>query len=206
MRILLSLLATGLVLATLAGCSPPEAEFAWSEDTQNLLPEARKTVQTYVKDRFGTPAEMVAWQRLPVHFGGIPGRVKEVYRETFDDEELVTGFKIDFVTQAMIAKYDVNLDGQLSQAELPMALQEELSDSAFSKADQDQDGFLSGSEVVRLRTRSELLEKDDLDQVTPDNAEELVGKELLFVNGTFSGMEERTKITKINAEEGIVSI
>lgn len=233
MRILFCLLAMGGFVAALSGCGTPEAEFAWSEDTQNLLPEARQNVKTYVKERFGTPGEMVAWQRLPIAFGGVPGRVTEVERREFDGKEFVTSLKVDFRAQAMIAKYDANLDGRLSLSEFPTELQKQITDEIFQQADENGDNFLSPAEVVRLRVRSDLFDRNSVSQIemmiderleeaqdgeenidrdaerkriADEIKQELIGKELLFVNGTFGGMTEKPEITDIDLESGKVEI
>jgi mono/diheme cytochrome c family protein len=67
--------AAGLLLAA-CGCGPnPQAQFAWRDGTLGLLPEAKKAVQKTITDDFGTPHEIVAWDRLPVNFGGVRGTV-----------------------------------------------------------------------------------------------------------------------------------
>ncbi|HET6422345.1 MAG TPA: hypothetical protein VFG20_01600, partial [Planctomycetaceae bacterium] len=63
-------------LVLLAGCSQnPQAEFSWRPETEGLLPKARDTVKAEVNTAFGTPHDLVAWERLPVEFGGIRGAV-----------------------------------------------------------------------------------------------------------------------------------
>lgn len=63
------------MLAT--GCSQnPEAQFAWRDSTLDLLPKARDGVQDAVNDAFGTPHNLVAWDKLPVDFGGVQGVVQ----------------------------------------------------------------------------------------------------------------------------------
>ncbi|MDP1798431.1 MAG: c-type cytochrome [Planctomycetaceae bacterium] len=69
---------TGLcVLVLTVGCGKnPEAQFAWRDSTLDLLPKAREGVETAVNDAFGTPHDLVAWDKLPVHFGGVQGVVQ----------------------------------------------------------------------------------------------------------------------------------
>lgn len=64
-------------LLLVAGCGPnPQAKFEWRETTLDLIPEARKAVQKVMLDHFGTPHELVAWDRLPVDYGGVRGTVQ----------------------------------------------------------------------------------------------------------------------------------
>ncbi len=66
-----------LGLTLVVGCSKnPEAQFAWRDSTDNLIPDARKAVQKTVNDAFGTPHDLIAWERLPVDFGGVQGTVQ----------------------------------------------------------------------------------------------------------------------------------
>ncbi|GIX03495.1 MAG: hypothetical protein KatS3mg113_0501 [Planctomycetaceae bacterium] len=63
----------------LAGCSQnPQAQFAWREATLDLLPQPRQTVQKTILEHFGTPHELVAWDRLPVNYGGVRGQVSQL--------------------------------------------------------------------------------------------------------------------------------
>jgi mono/diheme cytochrome c family protein len=69
------LMAFGLALLN-SGCGTgPQAEFKFRETTEDLIPEANKTVKKTLKDSFGTPVELVAWQRFPVDYGGVKGTV-----------------------------------------------------------------------------------------------------------------------------------
>lgn len=71
-----SLLGGVCLLALTAGCSQnPEAEFAWRDTTLDLLPKAREGVQGAVNQAFGTPHDLVAWDKFPVEFGGVRGSV-----------------------------------------------------------------------------------------------------------------------------------
>ncbi len=69
----------GLLLTAvcgLCGCTPnPEAQFTWRESTQDLLPEARRALQKSIVEQFGTPDNLVAWERMPVAYGGQQGTV-----------------------------------------------------------------------------------------------------------------------------------
>lgn len=61
------------------GCGKgPEAEFSVRQSTEELLPEAQRAVRAALKDGFGTPQNLVAWQKLPVNYGGVQGTVVSV--------------------------------------------------------------------------------------------------------------------------------
>jgi mono/diheme cytochrome c family protein len=51
------------------GCNGPEAKFVTSEKTQQLIPEAQRPVEKFLKENFGTPHQLVAWQKLPFDYG-----------------------------------------------------------------------------------------------------------------------------------------
>jgi len=67
-------LVCGLALGIasgLAGCGTgPKAEFSYREATQKLIPVARKAIETALEDGFGTPHNLVAWERFPIAYGG----------------------------------------------------------------------------------------------------------------------------------------
>jgi len=68
-------LLTGLI----GGCTEaPQQEFAIRETTRDLIPEARAAVETSLLTYFGTPTAAVAWERLPLKFGGAVGQVESV--------------------------------------------------------------------------------------------------------------------------------
>ncbi len=61
-----------VVLAALglAGCGqPPAATFSRDERTENLIPEARELVVKVLTENFGTPNQLVAWERFPIDYG-----------------------------------------------------------------------------------------------------------------------------------------
>jgi mono/diheme cytochrome c family protein len=73
---LLSICPAALLLFAVSGCGAnPQAQFGWREGTLELIPEAKKAVQTTITDHFGTPHDLVAWDRLPVNYGGVRGTV-----------------------------------------------------------------------------------------------------------------------------------
>lgn len=62
--------------AVFVGCvENPTAQFAWRESTLDLIPEARRAVQKSMVENFGTPEDLVAWERMPVNYGGAVGSV-----------------------------------------------------------------------------------------------------------------------------------
>jgi len=74
-------LAVGLTVLV-AGCGKgPQSEFSLREETTDLIPDAQKVVKATLKEKFGTPHELVAWQRFPVNYGGVKGTVTEVAAE-----------------------------------------------------------------------------------------------------------------------------
>ena len=205
MRILFGITAVFGLAFTLSGCGAPEAEFSYSEDTQNLLPAARKPVENALKERFGTPAKMVAWQRLPVDFGGTPGVIRNVVRME-DNENIITALTVDFRVPALIARYDENLDGLLSFSELPAELQEGITQEGFDEADAgEKDGALDSKELANLpEVESELFSLEMTSPVTKDNASEFIGKDLMFVDGRFAG--QHTEVKNIDLEKRQVEI
>jgi mono/diheme cytochrome c family protein len=87
-RLIISFAFAGL--CGLVGCSQPEAEFALSEHTKNLIAPAKKTVEDALAQNFGTPNDLVAWTRFPIEYGGHAGTVREAQS---DDE---TAVAVDF--------------------------------------------------------------------------------------------------------------
>ena len=64
-------IASGLV-----GCGTgPKAEFSYREATQKLIPVARKALEKTLEDGFGTPHNLVAWERFPIAYGGAKASV-----------------------------------------------------------------------------------------------------------------------------------
>ena len=98
MRRALLMTVSLLLPAVAAGCGGASgANFALGEQAQKLIPEARRGMQIKVEESdgssrkvqldgvegwlqklFGTPQELVAWQRLPVDTGGVTGEVTAV--------------------------------------------------------------------------------------------------------------------------------
>ncbi len=72
-------LVCGMVLGlacALAGCGPgPKAEFQYRDSTLRLIPKAQEALTETLKEGFGTPHELVAWERFPIDYGGVRGRV-----------------------------------------------------------------------------------------------------------------------------------
>ncbi len=72
-------LACGLALGIaggLVGCGTgPKAEFSYREATHKLIPVAQRAVKKTLEDGFGTPHNLVAWERFPVAYGGVKASV-----------------------------------------------------------------------------------------------------------------------------------
>jgi mono/diheme cytochrome c family protein len=72
-------LVCGMVLGVacgLAGCGPgPQAEFQYRDSTKRLILDAQRAMKKTLKEGFGTPHELVAWDRFPITYGGVKGSV-----------------------------------------------------------------------------------------------------------------------------------
>lgn len=67
-----------LLVCGLIGCSEgPKAEFAWRENTNGLVPVANKAVKNVMIENFGTPQDLVGWERMPINYGGVRATVGE---------------------------------------------------------------------------------------------------------------------------------
>lgn len=70
-----------LLFGSLAiGCdafSPPEASFVVREETKDLTRDVSDAVEEQLESSFGTPHALVAWLKLPIDYGGIPGATEE---------------------------------------------------------------------------------------------------------------------------------
>lgn len=74
----------GLGIAV-CGCSDSgfDSAFVYSRSTNALIREAQDGtkdnpgLKTYLDERFGTPQDLIAWQKLPIDFGGTPATVGE---------------------------------------------------------------------------------------------------------------------------------
>jgi mono/diheme cytochrome c family protein len=54
----------------MAGCGqPPAATFSLDERTESLIPEAREAVVKVLRDNFGTPNDLVGWEKFPIDYG-----------------------------------------------------------------------------------------------------------------------------------------
>jgi mono/diheme cytochrome c family protein len=72
-------LVVGITALLAAGCGQgPQAVFSVRPETEELISPARKAVKKALDENFGTPQDLVAWQRFPVNFGGAKGTVGEV--------------------------------------------------------------------------------------------------------------------------------
>jgi len=77
-RKLRPLIGLGLLCAVLGCGEGPPAEFSWRPSTTDMIPAAKKAVQEVMKESFGTPQQLVAWERMPVDFGGVRGDVAAI--------------------------------------------------------------------------------------------------------------------------------
>lgn len=59
-----------LALATCVGCGQPTAEFRPSAASEKLIPDAKTELTKTLNEMFGTPNELVAWDRLPIQYHG----------------------------------------------------------------------------------------------------------------------------------------
>ncbi len=66
-----------IALPVLAGCGREEATFSHRAEINDLMPAAQAGVEQIIDDHFGTPVDMVAWERLPIHFHGASGTFGE---------------------------------------------------------------------------------------------------------------------------------
>ena len=61
------------------GCDKgPQAEFKLRDSTNDLILDANKAVKKTLKEDFGTPNELVAWERFPINYGGAKGAVASI--------------------------------------------------------------------------------------------------------------------------------
>lgn len=72
-------LALGISAMLASGCGQgPHAEFSIRPGTEELIAPAQKAVKKALADGFGTPQDLVAWQRFPINYGGVAGSVTEL--------------------------------------------------------------------------------------------------------------------------------
>jgi len=74
---ILFVLACGFLIAGCDAFSPPDAKFVVREETNKLTSDVATAVEKELEGSFGTPHQLVAWLKLPVDFGGIPGATEE---------------------------------------------------------------------------------------------------------------------------------
>lgn len=67
MRVQLSI-TLGLLVVTFCGCSRQEPHFSTRQDLDTLIPEAQDHIRNTLDTHFGTATNMVAWERLPIHY------------------------------------------------------------------------------------------------------------------------------------------
>lgn len=65
-----------VVLCLLPGCGVgPQAEFKYRDSTNKLIGDAQKAMTKTLQEGFGTPHELVAWEKFPIGYGGAKGTV-----------------------------------------------------------------------------------------------------------------------------------
>lgn len=108
-------LAGFAVLCLSFGCGQgPKAEFAWRQNTEELILPAKTKVKQIMTDDFGTPQDLVGWERMPVNYGGVRADVASVeaggFTLTLADAKLAddihAGQSILWLTDAQTAKRD----------------------------------------------------------------------------------------------------
>jgi len=63
------ILSTVFLSVAAVGCTRPTAEFSLNEKTDELIPEAQAIVEQQLQEDFGTPEDLIAWQKFPIDFG-----------------------------------------------------------------------------------------------------------------------------------------
>jgi mono/diheme cytochrome c family protein len=72
------LIPTVLLAGLVAGCGGERAEFSNRDDFADLIPEVQQHIQENVlSTHFGTPTNMIAWERLPIHYHVAEGSLVE---------------------------------------------------------------------------------------------------------------------------------
>lgn len=69
MRVILSLSLSGLMLICLSGCPGSAPSFVLSSKTKDLVPAGRTKVAETLKENFGDPLNLVAWEKMPIDYG-----------------------------------------------------------------------------------------------------------------------------------------
>ena len=68
----------GLTLFSLGCGQGTPAEFKLRSTTEDLITDAEKAVKKTLAEGFGSPYELVAWERFPVVYGGVKGTVESI--------------------------------------------------------------------------------------------------------------------------------
>lgn len=71
MRVQFAFRLTMLAVLSLVGCNqtPPAPQFVFSEKTASLVKVARDPVEKAIVEHFGTPNQLVGWQKFPIDYG-----------------------------------------------------------------------------------------------------------------------------------------
>ncbi len=75
MRVGIALGMVTLPLLSIGCLEAPEAQFVSSDRAKGLVREARRAVDEELVDKFGTPNDLIAWERFPIDYGGTLGTV-----------------------------------------------------------------------------------------------------------------------------------
>src|SRR5262245_2338944 len=57
------------MLVCLAGCPGSSPSFVLNAKTKELIPSAREDVAKNLNENFGTPLNLVAWEKFPIDYG-----------------------------------------------------------------------------------------------------------------------------------------
>jgi mono/diheme cytochrome c family protein len=71
------LLSSALAVVAASGCVRHDAEFSHRKEYDELIPEAQEYVQKVLGAYFGTPTEIVAWEKLPLKLHAATGAIGE---------------------------------------------------------------------------------------------------------------------------------
>lgn len=101
MKVHIALSFLGCASLFIAGCGqPPDASFALHEKTLELIPEAQKEVVKVLEENFGTPNQLVAWQKFPIDYGKAEDPAVEGFDKPEDGWRLKAGRNL-YMTQCL---------------------------------------------------------------------------------------------------------
>ena len=118
-------ISLAILSGLIAGCGAPEASFVFNERTEKLPREAQiggtgadgeklKGIKTVIEENFGTPNKLVAWQKLPIEWGGTKEELsKAAGAETPTEFSLARASDEDLETISMQPGYHLAAGRQL---------------------------------------------------------------------------------------------